>query len=62
MLEMMDEFENIRLLVDIAIILFAALAFGFLAQKLRQPVILGYLFAGIVIGPYMLQFVWKIEA
>jgi CPA2 family monovalent cation:H+ antiporter-2 len=60
-LEILNEFENIRLLVDMAIILFAALGFGLVAQKLRQPVILGYLFAGIAIGPYMLKFIGRVE-
>ncbi len=37
---------------DIAIIVVAALLGGVAAQKLRQPVILGYILAGIVVGPY----------
>jgi monovalent cation:H+ antiporter-2, CPA2 family len=37
---------------DIAIILVAALAGGFLAQRLKQPLILGYIIAGILVGPY----------
>lgn len=37
---------------DIAIILVAALLGGFVAQKLRQPVILGYILAGVLVGPY----------
>ena len=40
------------MLRDIAIIMFAALVFGWIAHKLLgQPPILGYLFAGIAIGP-----------
>ncbi len=46
------ELEALTLLKDIAIIMFAALVFGFIAHKLLgQPPILGYLFAGIAIGP-----------
>src|SRR4051812_43834692 len=44
--------ENIDLLVDLAFAMGAALLGGFLAHLLRQPVILGYLVAGILVGPY----------
>src|SRR5215208_2636178 len=44
--------ENIDLLVDLALGMGAALLGGFAATLLRQPVILGYLLAGILIGPY----------
>ncbi len=37
---------------DIAIILVAALLGGFIAQRLRQPLILGYIVAGVLVGPY----------
>ncbi len=37
---------------DIAIILVAALLGGFVAQRLHQPLILGYIIAGIMVGPY----------
>ncbi|HWQ13958.1 MAG TPA: cation:proton antiporter [Roseiflexaceae bacterium] len=37
---------------DIAIILVAALLGGFVAQRLGQPLILGYIVAGILVGPY----------
>ena len=37
---------------DIAIILIASLIGGLIAQRLRQPLILGYIFAGIVVGPH----------
>jgi monovalent cation:H+ antiporter-2, CPA2 family len=37
---------------DIAIILVAALLGGFLAQRLNQPLILGYIIAGVLVGPY----------
>lgn len=36
---------------DLAIIAVAGLAGGLLAQRLRQPLILGYILAGIVLGP-----------
>lgn len=37
---------------DIIIIIVAALLGGLLAQKMRQPLLLGYILAGIVIGPF----------
>jgi CPA2 family monovalent cation:H+ antiporter-2 len=36
---------------DIVLIVVAALAGGFIAQKLHQPLILGYIIAGIAVGP-----------
>ncbi len=37
---------------DIAIIVVAALFGGLIAQKLKQPLMLGYILAGVLIGPY----------
>src|SRR3712207_2471918 len=37
---------------DIAIIVVAALLGGFIAQRLNQPLMLGYIIAGILVGPY----------
>lgn len=37
---------------DIVIIVVAALIGALIAQKLRQPLIIGYIAAGVVIGPY----------
>ncbi len=37
---------------DIAIIIVGALVGGLVAQRLRQPLILGYIVAGIILGPY----------
>ncbi|MDR0477584.1 MAG: cation:proton antiporter [Desulfobulbaceae bacterium] len=37
---------------DIAIIVVAALLGGMIAQRLKQPLILGYILAGIVVGPH----------
>ncbi|MBI9078058.1 MAG: cation:proton antiporter [Desulfatibacillum sp.] len=39
---------------DIIIIVVAALAGGLIAQRLRQPLILGYILAGVLVGPYSL--------
>lgn len=37
---------------DIAIIVVAALIGGLIAQRLRQPLILGYILAGVAVGPF----------
>lgn len=37
---------------DIVIIVVAALIGGLIAQKLRQPLILGYILSGVLVGPY----------
>jgi len=37
---------------DIVIIVVAALLGGLVAQRLKQPLILGYILAGVLIGPY----------
>ncbi|MEZ4637197.1 MAG: cation:proton antiporter [Caldilineaceae bacterium] len=37
---------------DIAIIVVAGLVGGLIAQRLKQPLILGYILAGIVVGPH----------
>ena len=39
------------LVADLALVLLAALGGGFLAQRLGQPLIVGYILAGVVIGP-----------
>jgi len=37
---------------DIAIIIVAALIGGIIAQQFRQPLIIGYIFAGLLVGPH----------
>jgi CPA2 family monovalent cation:H+ antiporter-2 len=43
--------ENLHLVVDLVIALAAAFLGGFIANRLGQPVLLGYIVAGILIGP-----------
>lgn len=45
------------LTVDLAIILLSAAFVGFLAKKTRQPTIVGYIIAGVLIGPAVLGIV-----
>jgi CPA2 family monovalent cation:H+ antiporter-2 len=40
------------LVADLTLVLIAALAGGFLAQRLGQPLIVGYILAGVAIGPF----------
>ncbi|HEY9907010.1 MAG TPA: cation:proton antiporter [Thermosynechococcaceae cyanobacterium] len=43
--------EDFRLIVDLVSVLAAAAAGGLLASLLRQPILLGYLLAGMIVGP-----------
>jgi CPA2 family monovalent cation:H+ antiporter-2 len=44
--------EELRFFVDLGLFLLAALVGGLLAHQLRQPLIVGYLVGGILIGPF----------
>ena len=46
--------EELTLLRDFAVIMVVAGVVTLLFRRLRQPVILGYLIAGVIIGPYVL--------
>ena len=48
--------HNLTLITTIVAALGAALALGFLAARLKLPVLIGYLAAGIIIGPFTLSF------
>ncbi|MBV9388709.1 MAG: cation:proton antiporter [Chroococcidiopsidaceae cyanobacterium CP_BM_ER_R8_30] len=43
--------EDLRLIVDLVLVLAAAAGGGLLAALLRQPILLGYLLGGMVVGP-----------
>jgi len=45
------------LVIDFTVLVGAALVGGMVAHRLRQPVILGYLIVGMVIGPHAFSFV-----
>jgi CPA2 family monovalent cation:H+ antiporter-2 len=49
--------HNVELILTLSAALAAALLFGFLALRLRLPPILGYLLAGLLLGPYTPGFV-----
>jgi len=40
------------LVADLTLIILAAVAGAFLAQRFRQPLIVGYILAGVVVGPF----------
>src|SRR5918996_5565209 len=40
------------LVADLSLVLLAALFGGFLAQRLRQPLMVGYVLAGVIVGPF----------
>ena len=46
---------ELQVITDLAVVLVIASAVAFLFYKLKQPLIIGYLIAGIIIGPYTLQ-------
>ena len=47
--------ELAPIIKDLAIMLGIASVVVLLFQKIRQPVILGYIIAGVIIGPYTPQ-------
>jgi monovalent cation:H+ antiporter-2, CPA2 family len=49
--------EELRFILNLAVAVLAALAGGAVAARLRQPTVVGYLVAGIVIGPFTPGFV-----
>ena len=53
----MELTEQLQFILDLGVAIAAALVGGVIAVRLRQPAILGYLLAGIVIGPFTPGFV-----
>lgn len=49
----MDQLQPHGFLQDLALILIVAAGTTVLFQKLKQPVVLGYLLAGLIVGPYI---------
>src|ERR1051326_5672676 len=43
---------DMELLSDLTLVLAAALAGGFVAHRIGQPLIVGYIVAGVVVGPF----------
>ena len=53
--------HNLSLITTIAVAFSLALIFGLIAEKLKLPALIGYLFAGILIGPATPGFVADLE-
>ncbi|MGK2852021.1 MAG: cation:proton antiporter [Candidatus Limnocylindrales bacterium] len=53
--------EQLRFILDLGVAVAAALVGGAIAVRLRQPAVIGYLAAGIVIGPATPGFVGDVE-
>ena len=53
--------HNLHLLTNIAVVLVTAFAGGLIARRLRLPTIVGYLLAGMAIGPFTPGFVGDID-
>jgi CPA2 family monovalent cation:H+ antiporter-2 len=53
--------EQLRFILDLGAAVGAALLGGVIAVRLRQPAIVGYLLAGMVIGPFTPGFVGDVE-
>lgn len=53
--------HNLTLITTVAASLVLALVFGFIAAKLKLPALIGYLLAGIIVGPATPGFVADVE-
>ena len=53
--------EDLALVRDLGIVWLAALVAGLACVKLKQPTILGYILAGLVIGPHGLKLIEQEE-
>ena len=49
--------ESLRFIIDVALILFAAKAFGILARKIHAPEVVGEIIAGLLLGPAVIGLV-----
>ena len=49
--------ESLRFLIDVALILFAAKAFGIIARKIHAPEVVGEIIAGLILGPAVIGIV-----
>ena len=49
--------ESLRFIIDVALILFVAKAFGILARKLHAPEVVGEIIAGLLLGPAVIGIV-----
>ena len=60
-LELPELSDQLRFILDLGVAVAVALIGGAIAVRLRQPAVLGYLVAGIVIGPATPGFVGDVD-
>ena len=48
-------------ILDLTIVLSASAVGGYLANRLRQPVLLGYLASGLIVGPFGLKLLSEVN-
>ena len=58
---MVELTEQLRFLLDLGVAVAAALVGGAIAARFRQPAILGYVLAGVAIGPFTPGFVGDVD-
>ena len=49
---MVTEIAIGQIIQDFSVIMIIASAMAFISYKLKQPLVIGYIIAGIIIGPY----------
>lgn len=52
---------ELQVITDLAVVTIIASAVAFLFYKLKQPMIIGYLIAGVIIGPYTFNLIGQTE-
>src|SRR5665648_231436 len=52
---------EIQVITDLAVVMVIASVVAFIFYKLKQPLIIGYLIAGILISPYTLNLVQNVD-
>jgi monovalent cation:H+ antiporter-2, CPA2 family len=52
---------ELQVITDLAVVTIIASAVAFLFYKLKQPMIIGYLIAGVIIGPYTFDLIGQTE-
>ena len=57
----MHDLQSLTLIIDIAIIITASFLIGFIAHKFKQSIVLAYIFAGVLIGPYGFQLIKNLK-
>lgn len=53
--------QEISLLFDLGLVLVAGTIFGLIAKELKQPLLIGYVVAGIIIGPSVLKLISDLD-